>query len=173
MREPVIRKWEPEDDPEMRKMFRATYVPIIEAASAEFRPRGWAIIDYIIAERMSGTYDFLATRTDGQAWVADLLGEPVGGLVSFRREDGYYIDNLFVHPDHQRAGNGQMLMDEVERWAIGRGYSAAVLQSNHILRDAHRFYLNRNYVLVGTHPLEGQPDMTMLDFAKSLPAAES
>ena len=64
----------------------------------------------------------------GHAWVlADDSGAPIGYAVVDEIDDAAHIEQVSVHPDHQRHGYGRVLLDAIATWAQLHGLSALTL----------------------------------------------
>ena len=65
---------------------------------------------------------------DGRCWVAvGDDGSPVGYAIVDVVDGGAHVEQVSVHPDHQRSGLGRALLDEVEAWASRRDLDALTL----------------------------------------------
>jgi len=62
---------------------------------------------------------------------------------------GYYLDNLFVHPDEMRGGVGRALLLEAARWCRGRGVPSLCIVSD---PNARAFYERMGAVYLGDTP---------------------
>ncbi len=62
-----------------------------------------------------------------EALIAELAGEPVGfalfhgSFSTWECRPGIWLEDLYVRPEHRRAGVGQALLAEVASIAVGRG----------------------------------------------------
>jgi GNAT superfamily N-acetyltransferase len=90
-------------------------------------------------------------------WVAEVGGDVVGYA---SLHDGF-LTNLYVHPSHQRSGNGAALLTEVKKFASD-GFKLWVFQAN---QDAIRFYARHGARTVrmtdGSENQERLPDLLM------------
>lgn len=95
------------------------------AAGAAFA--GVGLSDIAAAEPPST--DHLATYAlAGRSWVAADAQENVVAYVIVDVIDACaHVEQISVHPDCQGRGVGRRLLDEVERWAVGRGLAALTL----------------------------------------------
>lgn len=93
--------------------------------------------------------DFLVGVDDGEV-VA------IGGL-QFYNEETAEIRRMRVHPDHQRKGLGQRLLEALEERARDRGCERIVLDTHEHLRAAQSLYTKHGYeqTHMETHPVTG------------------
>ena len=104
-----------------------------------------------------------------RAWVSRLLEHPelwvattsVGDVVGFLHLDGDWMDQLFVHPDHQRRGVGTSLL-ELAKALRPRGFGLRVHEAN---ARARAFYTRSGLVELehtdGSSHRDGSPDVQM------------
>jgi GNAT superfamily N-acetyltransferase len=65
---------------------------------------------------------------DGRAWVAvDDAGTPIGYVLVDVVDGCAHVEQVSVRPDHQGAGVGRRLLDQVRAWAIETGRPAVTL----------------------------------------------
>jgi GNAT superfamily N-acetyltransferase len=65
---------------------------------------------------------------DGRSWVAtDADDRAVGYVIADVVAGCAHVEQVSVHPDHQGAGLGRALLEEVERWAETRGLHGVTL----------------------------------------------
>ncbi len=85
------------------------------------------------AERVAGTPEMLEQALFGEdavaeAVIAELDGEPAGFALYFRTfstwlcRPGVWLEDLYVSPEHRRAGVGRALLRHVAAVAVERGY---------------------------------------------------
>ncbi|ONI69978.1 GNAT family N-acetyltransferase [Kribbella sp. ALI-6-A] len=66
----------------------------------------------------------------GRAWVAaDTDDQPVGFVLVKVVDGAAHIEQISVHPDHQRQGLGRALIDAVDAWAVDQGLPALTLST--------------------------------------------
>lgn len=74
----------------------------------------------------------------------------VGAMFAHRKvwwtNDEIFIDELFIHPDQQGRGYGQLLMEKVEELSKELGLGGVTLLTNSHL-PAKLFYENKGYVV--------------------------
>jgi GNAT superfamily N-acetyltransferase len=86
------------------------------------------------ADRVTGSEELLAEALFGdrpvaEAVIAELDGEPVGFALFFTTfstwlcRPGLWLEDLFVLPEHRRAGVGAELLAHLARLAMRRGYA--------------------------------------------------
>ena len=84
---------------------------------------------------------------------ADAPGAAVVGFVTFGRETGGYaqdvdrgiVHNIYVAPDHRRAGLGSALLSAAERTLAARGVEAVALEAMATNAAARAFYRAQGY----------------------------
>ena len=110
----LIRPAVPGDLPVLRE---------IETAAGElFREIG--MVD--IAEHSPPALHVLRTyQRAGRAWVAaDSTDSPVGYVLVKVVDGAAHIEQISVHPEHQRQGLGRALIDAVDQWAVAQNLPA-------------------------------------------------
>ncbi|WP_432948999.1 GNAT family N-acetyltransferase [Kribbella sp. CA-253562] len=66
----------------------------------------------------------------GRAWVAaDADDHPVGYVLVKVVDRAAHIEQVSVHPDHQRQGVGRALIDAVDAWAVAQDLPAITLST--------------------------------------------
>jgi GNAT superfamily N-acetyltransferase len=66
----------------------------------------------------------------GRAWVAaDAGNQPVGYILVKVIDGAAHIEQVTVHPDHQRQGLGRALIDTADRWAAENSLPALTLST--------------------------------------------
>jgi GNAT superfamily N-acetyltransferase len=103
-------------------------------------------------------HDFLAGRLGSdEVWVAEVDGV----VAAYARFTRTWLDDLYVHPDHQRAGLGSALLDLVTSLRPD-GFGLWVFESN---GPARGFYAKHGLVETertdGSANEERQPDIRM------------
>ncbi|CAN5520044.1 GNAT family N-acetyltransferase [soil metagenome] len=88
------------------------------AAGALFRTVG---MDDVAGDEGLAAEDYEASLTAGQLWVVAHRGRPVGYVLALDLDGQSHLEQLSVDPAHGRRGLGAALVDEVVRWARGRG----------------------------------------------------
>jgi GNAT superfamily N-acetyltransferase len=65
---------------------------------------------------------FEQARATGLLWISvDSADRPTGFVLVKLIDGGVHIEQLSVHPEHQRQGIGRELIEYVDTWAAGRG----------------------------------------------------
>jgi GNAT superfamily N-acetyltransferase len=71
---------------------------------------------------------FAAYAAARRSWVAvGGAGRPVGYLIADVVDGAAHVEQVSVRPDHQGAGVGRALIDEVRAWALASGRAAVTL----------------------------------------------
>ena len=83
-------------------------------------------------------------------------------LISVREAE---IQQLGVHPDFQRCGYGQKILEYLEIQAVCSGYKVLTVRANSIQIAAQRLYINNGYVEIKRQPYRG---MDRVYFKKQL-----
>jgi len=104
---------------------------------------------------------------EGPVWVAAREKIIVGTVAAVARDEALYIRGMAVLPMIRGQGVGELLLEEVERFASGHGYRRLILSTTPFLARAIRLYENSGFRpnTEGPHDLFGTPLFTM---AKSL-----
>lgn len=113
----VIRAASPGDAPVLREIERL--------AGERFRDVGMPEI----ADDEPLSLEVLAGHARaGRSWVAlGSAGTPVGYVLVDVVDGGAHIEQVSVRPDHQGAGVGRALIDQVRTWALASGMDALTL----------------------------------------------
>ncbi|MFT4084646.1 MAG: GNAT family N-acetyltransferase [Nocardioides sp.] len=144
---------------------------LLRPAAAEDRPavgelfwiartvaRAWMPPPVHPREEVLDFYRGLDLADGRELWVAEDAGEIVG--FAELRDD--WLDDLYVHPDHQRAGIGSMLLDLVKTMRPD-GFGLWVFETN---TPARAFYASHGLVEVeltdGSGNEERAPDVRMI-----------
>ncbi|HEY3204079.1 MAG TPA: GNAT family N-acetyltransferase [Thermoanaerobaculia bacterium] len=100
---------------------------------------------------------------EGPVWVAALDGGIVGTVSAVDRQQALYIRSMAVLPSARRRRIGEMLLVEVQRFAVERGYRRLVLSTTPFLDRAIRLYERLGFRRTdeGPHDLFGTPLLTM------------
>ncbi len=124
-------------------------------------PEGKAVIDEYLAY-----LEIECATHDGRVLLAEHAGEVVGFVcvVAATRNDSpddpapfAWIHDIFVRPEHRRAGVATALMAEAEAFARSRGATVlrlGVIDRNEYARVFYRGLGFRDYIRVLTKPLE-------------------
>lgn len=112
----------------------------------------------------------------GGTLVATGALRPVEGIVaayldSFDAET-IEIKRMHVHPDYQRRGYGQQILDELQRRARARGRRELVLSTSDLQTAACRFYESNGFEEVGRDSIEAfDRSFDVVVYRKSVPTA--
>ena len=75
----------------------------------------------------------------------EFAGATLGHSKTWWTNDLLYVDELFISPDKQRLGYGQMLLDHAEKYAKEQGFDVITLITNKYM-PSMKFYTNINYI---------------------------
>ncbi|MQY07779.1 bifunctional helix-turn-helix transcriptional regulator/GNAT family N-acetyltransferase [Actinomadura macrotermitis] len=114
---------------------------------------GWdrtyeALVASVVAEYVDG-HD----PERENAWIAEVDGEPVGGVFCVRREEKVaQLRLLHVEPSARGLGVGAALVAECVRFAAAAGYAEIMLWTTALQRPAHRLYARAGFELETEEP---------------------
>jgi ribosomal protein S18 acetylase RimI-like enzyme len=113
----VIRAATSHDSPELQEIERL--------AGERFRDVG---MPEIAGDDPPSLETLAAYARAGRSWVAlGPAGTPVGYLLADVVDGAAHIEQVSVRPDHQGAGVGRALIDEVRAWALASDMAALTL----------------------------------------------
>jgi ribosomal protein S18 acetylase RimI-like enzyme len=75
----------------------------------------------------------------------------VGVLVIWQEEDALYIDNIAVHPEHQRRGIGDILLNFAEQKAREMNLMTMSLMTNEKMESNQAYYRKHGYIEVNRY----------------------
>jgi ribosomal protein S18 acetylase RimI-like enzyme len=75
----------------------------------------------------------------------------VGVLVIWQEDDALYIDNIAVHPNHQRRGIGDILLNFAEQKAREMNLTTMSLMTNEKMESNQAYYRKHGYVEVSRY----------------------
>lgn len=78
--------------------------------------------------------------------VAEVAGTVAGVLVLMQTANGILLDNLAVHPAHQRRGLGRRLLRLAESETRDAGHAHLELYTHELMRENIAFYRRAGYV---------------------------
>ncbi len=90
-----------------------------------------AQIDYMLAQRYAP--ETIRACLDSSSWLAAWHGQTMVGFAHAYADDApatWKLDKLYVHPDHQRKGIGQTLIERVKQLAFDAGANRLILRVN-------------------------------------------
>jgi ribosomal protein S18 acetylase RimI-like enzyme len=92
------------------------------------------------------TEDYAEVVRDRQVTVVESHGAIVGVLVLAVTDEGFFIDNVAVHPSHQGMGTGRALLELAEAEAGRAGFDSIRLYTHEKLTENLAFYSRIGYV---------------------------
>jgi ribosomal protein S18 acetylase RimI-like enzyme len=96
----------------------------------------------------------LATLERDTVFVAELAGETAGYVAIEESTAALRIEQLCVHPAHEKEGVGKQLLEWAEGYAISNGASRLEVVVEGGNDRAESFYRGRGFVQAGTDLLE-------------------
>ena len=113
--------------------------------------------------------EVLKRMREGNTWVAVRDDKLIGTISTVGRDDSLYIRGMAVLPVARGAGAGGLLLEEVEKFAVERGYKRLFLSTTPFLSAAIRLYEHFGFqrIAAGPHDLFGTPLFTMEKFLRS------
>jgi ribosomal protein S18 acetylase RimI-like enzyme len=103
-------------------------------------------VEVIGGKPMPMLADYPALVDKGFVHTVHEAGILVGVLVIWQIDDALYIDNVAVHPDHQRRGIGDLLLAFTEQQARAMGLHKLTLLTNEKMESNQAYYLKHRYV---------------------------
>ena len=109
---------------------------------------------------------------EGPVWAAVYNGDIVGTVAVAPRSEGLYIRRMGVLPTARGHRIGELLLKEIERYALQQGHSRLFLSTTPFLHRAIRLYEQFGFrrTNVGPHDLFGTPLFTMEKRLETLPS---
>ena len=105
--------------------------------------------DKVIKMMEDERFHLVYIPADDQSGAAAFIGYRV--MHTLRTGWMIYIDDLYTDPMYRGRGYAGALLDYVDRQAEAKAISSVHLDSGYMLHDAHRLYLNKDYVLACNH----------------------
>ena len=90
--------------------------------------------------------DYGEVIAGGAVTVAERDGAIAGVLVLGEDEEGFAVENVAVHPGHQRQGLGSRLLERAESEALARGFESIHLYTHRLMGENRALYSRRGYV---------------------------
>ncbi|WP_254668068.1 GNAT family N-acetyltransferase [Variovorax boronicumulans] len=89
--------------------------------------------------------------------MAERKGSQVGAaLLLDVTDEGFLIDVIAVHPDHQGSGAGRALLELAEREALRQGHASIYLFTNEKMTENLALYQRIGYVEFRRESLDGR-----------------
>lgn len=129
----ALRPFLPADTPVLAEIFRESIMDLTGDDYSESQQEAWvAAVDDLeaFAKRLGGQLSLIATLQGSAVGFASLAG-------------GNKVDLLYVHPVAAGQGVGRMLIDALEKLAIGRGAEKLIVDASD---TACGFFEKRGYV---------------------------
>ena len=103
-------------------------------------------------------YEAIKEKQDHAVFVCEQDGQVVALLhlyerPAFDKPPEVIVQALVVDQNSRGSGIGKTMMNVVERWALGRGFSSVALTSNISRSGAHSFYNRIGYKVKATSHL--------------------
>ena len=115
------------------------------------------------------TRDYAEAIAHLQVWVAERQTQRIGAaLLLDVTDEGFLIDVIAVHPDHQGSGAGRALLELAEREALRQGHASIYLFTNEKMTENLALYQRIGYVEYRRETLDGR---TRVYLRKPLTAA--
>lgn len=104
-----------------RTVWQASYSTLISQAQ----------IDYMLADRYDAALIRAQLDDPKHAWqLARWVDDPIGFAHARLEADICKLDKLYIHPDFQRRGVGQALLNEIKTFAVNHAAAKLRLQVN-------------------------------------------
>jgi len=103
------------------------------------------------------TRDYAEAIAHLQVWVAERPEQKIGAaLLLDVTDEGFLIDVIAVHPDHQGSGAGRALLELAEREALRQGHASIYLFTNEKMTENLALYQRIGYVEYRRESLDGR-----------------
>ncbi|TSD53911.1 GNAT family N-acetyltransferase [Variovorax sp. KBS0712] len=103
------------------------------------------------------TRDYAQAIAHLQVWVAERPEQQIGAaLLLDVTDEGFLIDVIAVHPDHQGSGAGRALLELAEREALRQGHASIYLFTNEKMTENLALYQRIGYVEFRRESLDGR-----------------
>jgi ribosomal protein S18 acetylase RimI-like enzyme len=119
------------DVPRLTELVRAAYSHYVERLGGPPRP-------------MTDHYAEVVHRH--RVIVADRGAELVGMVVLGVNDEGFFVDNIAVHPSHQGTGVGKALLEHAESAAREAGFDSIYLYTHERMAENLALYARIGYV---------------------------
>jgi len=101
--------------------------------------------------------DYAEVIVERQVHVATSAGTIVGSIVMSITDEGFYLDNVAVHPSAQGMGVGRALLELAEREALRQGYDSIYLATHVKMVENRALYAKIGYVQYDERVVNGFP----------------
>lgn len=91
---------------------------------------------------------------EGPIWVALYKEKIVGTVSAVPKGNRLYIRSMAVSPNTRGKGIGELLLSEIENFAVERGYESLVLSTTPFLNRAIRLYENFGFRRIDEGPFD-------------------
>lgn len=146
-----LRRAEPDDVPSITACVCDAYVHYIERIGKRPGPM---------------LENFADTVSEHQVHVAVAVGSVVGVIVLQVADEGFYVDNVAVHPTVNGTGVGRSLLELAEEEARRQGYNSIYLATHELMVENRALYTRIGYVEYVHRVVNGYPRVF---FRKALP----
>jgi ribosomal protein S18 acetylase RimI-like enzyme len=119
------------DAPGLTELVRTAYAHYVERLGGPPRPM---------------TDDYAEVLRHHRVIVAERSGELVGLIVLGVDDEGFFIDNVAVHPSHQGIGVGRTLLEHAEIAARDCGFDSIYLYTHALMAENLALYARVGYV---------------------------
>jgi ribosomal protein S18 acetylase RimI-like enzyme len=128
------------DAPRLSELVRAAYAHYVERLGGPPRPM---------------TDDYAEVGRSRRVIVAEREGEILGVVVLGVSDEGFFVDNVAVHPSHQGIGVGRALLEHAENAARDAGFDSIYLYTHERMVENLALYSRIGYVEYDRRPNGG------------------
>lgn len=124
-----------------------------------------AQIDYMLAQRYSPSS--IRASLNSSCWLAAWHGQVMAGFAQVFADEApstWKLDKLYVHPDHQRKGIGQTLLDQMNQQVCDAGATRLILRVNRHNKIALAAYAKYGFSIYGENVLDIGNGFVMDDY---------
>ena len=101
--------------------------------------------------------DYADVIAQFQVHVATQDNQVVGAIVLKRTDEGFYLDNVSVHPSVKGQGVGRRLLELAESEARRQGYGSIYLATHELMTENRALYPRVGYVEYARRVVNGYP----------------
>ena len=127
----TLRPARHKDVPRLTELVQAAYGHYVERLGEPPRPM---------------TDDYAVVVRNFRVTVAERGGEIVGLIVLGVTDEGFLVENVAVHPDHQGTGVGRHLLEHAEAVARRAGHDSVYLYTHELMSENLALYRRIGYV---------------------------